>query len=238
MNSKKIILFVMVAITMLLAACSSAAAPADSTDSATTEETDVQAEPVEIEESTTDADAAADLEEPAPEAAPTEMGAADNAVEASQLGSRVVLPPDLVDLVEVQLDFGNDHVSVGEPVDYPVYPPTSGTHWGQWAQPGVYQEPVPAEAFVHSMEHGYVVLLYNCGDDCALTGDEFVAFARSLPPSEKYGYPKIVISADEKIDTPYALLAWQHYMPLDAWDEAAVLNFYNATMDKGPEDAG
>ncbi len=233
------LLLILSAIALFTVACSSTAEPAETSDSA-----EPAAEAVEADEQTAaeeaEADPTATLEPPTDEPAPTATPADELMDESNRttFESTVIVPPELVDLVEVQLNFGNDHVSVGEPVEYSVYPPTSGTHWGQWAQPGVYTEPVPAEAYVHSLEHGYVVLLYNCGNDCEKSQEDLVAFARALPVSEKYGYPKIVISADPKIETTYALLAWQHYMPLDTFDEDLILSFYNATMDNGPEDAG
>lgn len=233
------LLLILSAVALFSVACGNSADTAEPVAAETAaEDVTVSEDTAEVAEA--EAEPTATLEPPTDEPAPTATPAEELMAESNrtEFESTVIIPPELADLVEVQLNFGNDHVAVGEPVEYDVYPPTSGTHWGQWAQPGVYSEPVPAEAYVHSLEHGYVVLLYNCGDNCEKSQEELVAFARSLPVSEKYGYPKIVISADPKIETTYAVLAWQHYMPLDTFDEDLILSFYNATMDNGPEDAG
>jgi hypothetical protein len=58
--------------------------------------------------------------------------------------------------------FGNlsrDHVA--GPVDYPQVPPVGGTHSGTWMNCGVYDQPVPKEMAVHSLEHGAVWITYQ-----------------------------------------------------------------------------
>jgi len=58
--------------------------------------------------------------------------------------------------------FGNlsrDHVT--GPVDYPQVPPVGGAHNAVWENCGVYDQPVPKEMAVHSMEHGAVWITYQ-----------------------------------------------------------------------------
>ena len=57
---------------------------------------------------------------------------------------------------------GRTHFAQGETYDdYNSNPPTSGPHTAAVA-PGVYDAPVPKESAVHNMEHGQVVVWYNC----------------------------------------------------------------------------
>lgn len=59
-------------------------------------------------------------------------------------------------------DLGRKHVPVGEKVEYNSNPPTSGSHYEDWVRFGIYSEPKDDGNLVHSLEHGYVILSYNC----------------------------------------------------------------------------
>lgn len=59
-------------------------------------------------------------------------------------------------------DLGRDHVSVGTKATYNSNPPTSGDHYEDWIKKGIYTEPVEDGYLIHSLEHGYVVISYNC----------------------------------------------------------------------------
>lgn len=59
-------------------------------------------------------------------------------------------------------DLGRGHVPIGTKVDYNSNPPTSGKHYEDWVKSGVYSEPKDDRNLVHSLEHGYVVMSYNC----------------------------------------------------------------------------
>lgn len=59
-------------------------------------------------------------------------------------------------------DLGRKHVPIGEQVDYNSNPPTSGSHYEDWVRSGVYDVPKDDGNLVHSLEHGYVIMSYNC----------------------------------------------------------------------------
>lgn len=63
---------------------------------------------------------------------------------------------------ELTQDQGRDHVTVGTEVEYKTNPPTSGKHYPDWIRAGIYQDPQDDRYLVHSLEHGYVILSYNC----------------------------------------------------------------------------
>jgi hypothetical protein len=130
---------------------------------------------------------------------------------------------------------GQQHVPNGTRVDYPSYPPTSGTHWPQWADWGIHPEPVREEMFVHNLEHGGVVLLYRCGSPCPDLVRELTATLQALPPS-KYGHAKVVITPNDRIKTRFALLAWTRLDEFDTLDRERILRFVRAYQDRGPED--
>lgn len=59
-------------------------------------------------------------------------------------------------------DEGREHVDIGTQVEYKTNPPTSGNHYAQWTKWGTYDTPRDDRNLVHSLEHGYVILFYNC----------------------------------------------------------------------------
>ena len=59
-------------------------------------------------------------------------------------------------------DDGRTHVTDIYGVEYSSNPPSSGPHFAVWAKPGVYDRLISDGYFIHSMEHGYVVIWYDC----------------------------------------------------------------------------
>lgn len=59
-------------------------------------------------------------------------------------------------------DLGRNHVAVGTRLDYNSNPPTSGSHFADWKRADVYSTPQEDGYLVHSLEHGYVIVSYNC----------------------------------------------------------------------------
>lgn len=59
-------------------------------------------------------------------------------------------------------DEGRTHVDIGTDMKYGTNPPTSGNHYAQWTKWGVYDAPKDDRNLVHSLEHGYVIMSYNC----------------------------------------------------------------------------
>lgn len=67
-------------------------------------------------------------------------------------------------LGEAVVDLGRNHIprSEWEKFRYNSNPPTSGPHDAEWIRAGIYDEPQGDGYLVHSLEHGYVILHYNC----------------------------------------------------------------------------
>lgn len=59
-------------------------------------------------------------------------------------------------------DLGRDHVNDIAEVTYNSDPPTSGSHFPVWAKKGVYDRLISDGYLIHSLEHGYIVISYNC----------------------------------------------------------------------------
>lgn len=59
-------------------------------------------------------------------------------------------------------DIGAEHLTDIAEVVYNSNPPTSGSHFPIWAKSGVYDRFISDGYLIHSMEHGYIIIWYNC----------------------------------------------------------------------------
>ncbi|QQG43038.1 MAG: DUF3105 domain-containing protein [Candidatus Daviesbacteria bacterium] len=62
---------------------------------------------------------------------------------------------------EKTLQEGRKHVPESE-MSFQFNPPTSGDHDAAWITKGFYDEPRSDGSLVHSLEHGYVIVWYDC----------------------------------------------------------------------------
>lgn len=67
-------------------------------------------------------------------------------------------------------ELGRDHVTDIYDVKYTSNPPTSGSHFVLWAKRGVYDRILSDGYLIHSLEHGYIVISYNCNKEQAFQG--------------------------------------------------------------------
>ncbi|HEU5314893.1 MAG TPA: DUF3105 domain-containing protein [Chloroflexota bacterium] len=129
---------------------------------------------------------------------------------------------------------GQTHIQEGQ--SHPPYnsvPPTSGWHYGnQVAPPGVSRAPIADEIQVHNLEHGEIMVQYDCPQGC----DEMISKLETIVR----GYPKKVVLAPypglvEKTQHKLALTAWGKLVYLDAADEPYIRRFIAQNKDKAPE---
>lgn len=138
-------------------------------------------------------------------------------------------------------DEGGPHVGECSALSPSHYPPTSGAHFGIWANPGTYKTVVNPGYWLHSAEHGSVIFLINCrkAPDCLADFDRFQAIADAYPqdPACEQGEKRrIVITGDTTITTRYAAVAWNWSLKSDCLDSAAFAGFLNAHYAKTFED--
>ena len=72
-------------------------------------------------------------------------------------------------------DQGRDHVT-GDQVatfTYNSNPPTSGPPLATWVKSGVYDKPQSEGELIHSLEHGYVIINYNCNVHLKIQSSKF-----------------------------------------------------------------
>jgi len=120
------------------------------------------------------------------------------------------------------------------PADYKTNPPTSGAHFPQWAQDGIYDpgNSAPLGELVHSLEHGRINVQYKPGTPQQVI-DQLEAFV-----AENGGYHMLLY--ENTTDMPYqvAVTAWNQLLGCDevgdkTWD--ALRTFRDRYIDKGPE---
>ena len=130
---------------------------------------------------------------------------------------------------------GDDHVAEGElPDRVGVEPPTSGTHYGTPADAGFYNSPVPDGNLIHSLEHGYVIIWYNCDplseSECNDMKDGIADIVeRDFSSNKVIGMPR------DGMETTIALTTWGRISRLDSFDEDHIKGFIRANRGVAPE---
>jgi hypothetical protein len=90
---------------------------------------------------------------------------------------------------------------------------------------------------VHTLEHGGIVLLYNCAEPCPSVVEELRRVYLSAPESQKYHVVKLSAVPYRDMDHRLGAIAWGYVDEMDALDRDRVLAFYREHVDRGPEDA-
>ena len=150
-------------------------------------------------------------------------------------------------------DEGRLHVPVGTALCYSSNPPASGPHYSQAGvapvAPGFYDEALQTEIWLHNLEHGSVVLLYDCGGTCT---DDFKNQLKDLfsqvPVSPRFNEQKLVITryagtwpgcpanATFPASSPFLAIAWDVQRSFSFLDVQGILDFYSRHVDQAPED--
>jgi hypothetical protein len=108
-----------------------------------------------------------------------------------------------------------DHVE--GTVDYEQSPPAGGPHNAVWLNCGIYDQPVPDENAVHSLEHGAVWVTYDAD---RISGAELDTLRSHLPSSY------VILSPYEGLDTPIAISSWNHQLKVDSADDERIAEFF------------
>ncbi len=110
---------------------------------------------------------------------------------------------------------------------YDSNPPTSGPHFPDPPQWGIYRAIFPDEKILHDLEHGGVWISYrDISDPDQVHQLEAIAGR----------YPNLIILTYRPAnDTPIAVAAWGRLLTLDRVDAAQINNFFLRYSGKGPE---
>lgn len=128
-------------------------------------------------------------------------------------------------------------------LNIPDYPPTFGTHYGVWAKFQTYSQPVSTGFWLHSAEHGAVVILYKCPAGCTEEVTALKALIETLPLDTacsnhpEFGAKRrIIMTPDPRLDSAFAIVAWGWSLKTNCLDTAALRAFYLAHIGQAPED--
>lgn len=160
-------------------------------------------------------------------------------------------------------DLGRGHIPITEKFEYNSNPPTSGKHYEDWVRSGVYSEPKEDGNLVHSLEHGYAIISYNCDRKISFIPLVLAHEAEDTPVSEatpsanlpesfktdechrlvdqlisiyeKKGKIRIIVVPRPILDSRIALTAWNYIDKFDRFDQTRIEKFIDAHLNQGPE---
>ena len=164
----------------------------------------------------------------APQAAPPP---APRAGAASPVAPSDRVPPaESGDTVQSFDDMGRDHIAAGAPAPtYNSNPPTSGPHSPRFVDWGIVDQLPPKEVMVHNMEHGGVIVWYNCqGGPSPLTSAQCQELRTNLAgvvQPRLAAKKEIVMGAYADMRQRIALTAWGKLDAFDEFDAQRVARF-------------
>jgi hypothetical protein len=122
-----------------------------------------------------------------------------------------------------------------KPSDYKTNPPTSGTHFPEWYDDGVYAPGTTPNLgmLVHTLEHGRIDVQYKPG-----TSATDVKKLEALLASENEGYHMLLFQNTTNMNAAVAATAWTHSLTCPSVNDKvydAIRTFRARYIDKGPE---
>lgn len=130
------------------------------------------------------------------------------------------------------------HVAECSAVAYGSVPPTSGPHYPYWAAFKTYSAPIPAGYWVHSLEHGAVVILYNCPNGCDAELAALDAYLAAIPADPLCVPPlahRYIVVPDPTLPFTFAAAAWGNGLTSSCFDLPALGAFISAHYAMAPE---
>lgn len=133
--------------------------------------------------------------------------------------------------VEEHPSEGVSHTDEGALVTFNTDPPTSGTHYPVWGAPGFYDEVVEDGYLVHNLEHGYIIIWYDCDQtsDCDGLQDQIIELI-----AEWDGY-KIIAAPRSGMDTPITLTSWTRLARMDEFNADLIGEYITQFHNDAPE---
>jgi hypothetical protein len=122
-----------------------------------------------------------------------------------------------------------------KPSDYKTNPPTSGTHFPEWYDDGVYEPGTTPNLgmLVHTLEHGRIDVQYAKGTPAAT-----VAQLEALLAEQNDGYHMLLFQNTTDMKAAVAATAWTHSLTCPEMNDKvfdAIRTFRARYIDKGPE---
>jgi len=131
---------------------------------------------------------------------------------------------------------GNLHMATCSPLTFGTNPPSSGNHYAIWAAYKTYTQPFLPGFWVHSLEHGAVVIGYKCDGGCPHEVARAQAFIDALPADCGAPPRRVILLPNPDLDVRFAASAWGFTLKANCFDEPALAAFVAAHYGHGPED--
>lgn len=129
------------------------------------------------------------------------------------------------------------HVPTCSELTLPHVPPTGGNHYGIWASYRVYETPVPWGFLIHNMEHGGVVLAYDCPSGCPNVVSALTTIASEVTDATcPTGRNRMIVVPVPGLGVPIAAVAWGHQYKATCLDRASLTAFVGDHYGMAPED--
>jgi hypothetical protein len=146
-----------------------------------------------------------------------------------------------VDVMSHPLLSPSNHVDVGTAVAYNSMPPSSGPHYGAWAEYKTYNETVDDRYLVHNLEHGAVVIWHKCATPgtCGAAVTAIEQVLTSIPSDPTCAAPyrlRVVVVPSPTLDVPVAAAAWGWTYKAQCVDAPSLKTFVQGRLRQGPED--
>ena len=138
-------------------------------------------------------------------------------------------------VIESHPDEGATHIPCTSPAVYMTNPPSSGNHYPIWAAYQTYTSLVPWGNLVHCLEHGAIVIVYNCPAGCADEVARAQAWIDALPADPACGTNRLVLAPDPALDVRWGASAWTWTLRSDCFDETAFTQFFTDHYNMGRE---
>jgi hypothetical protein len=141
---------------------------------------------------------------------------------------------------------GHTHLQPGEPDDfaYNSNPPTSGPHRELFTDTFISPTPIPKYLQVHLLEHGNVLVQYNCScpdvasalagiamayDIHLIPGNELQPSIADVQNGEDQGLA-VIVAPYPQMKSKIALTAWTRLATLPAIDKPKIISFINSYL--------
>lgn len=162
-------------------------------------------------------------------------------------------PFHIVSLVLAIQSFGSDckfsylndtnleagHFPICSELTWDHYPPLGGPHYTVWAAFKEYNQYLPPGFWMHNLEHGGLVFLYNCPTGCPEQVATLRQWIQMLPP-ENASCPntirRAILAPDSLLESDFAVIAWGHSMTSNCLDSLEYSKFMQDHFRKTIED--
>lgn len=133
----------------------------------------------------------------------------------------------------------NQHYAECSAVKYSTSPPVFGDHYPVWAAYQSYDFPLPLGYLVHDLEHGAVVLFYDCPDGCAdevAGAEDFILALPDDPRCAPDVRVQVILVPEPGLGSRWAAASWGNSLSADCFDPEVFARFYADHHGHGIED--